>query len=196
MKLGKLVTVGAAVLFAASAYSGEHSKHKMEIEVVTDDGDGETRLVLDSDDMDFNLRDMQIGENQSIVDKEGRAVLVTRTDEGYTFNVDGKTIDMPAFGTAHESKVWVSRSGHAPEVDVDVQVAHGSKMAIPVHAPHARFKSDGVMIISGAEIDDTTQQVIRTALESAGHEEVRFVGGGRGFDHQVRVVEKVVEVSD
>jgi len=46
--------------------------NKMKIKVIADDGDGETYLTLDSDDLGFNLHDMAVGENRSIANKEGR----------------------------------------------------------------------------------------------------------------------------
>ena len=39
-----------AVLFAGTVYSGD-KHHKIEIKVVTDDGNGETSVVIDSDDL-------------------------------------------------------------------------------------------------------------------------------------------------
>jgi hypothetical protein len=50
------------------------------------------------------------------------------------------------------------------------------------------------MIFSGKTIDEATQQIIRTALESAGHDNVHFAGGDDGGPHRVHVVKKFVEV--
>ena len=186
-----IVVIG---LFATTVWSGEERHQKIEIKVISDDGGDRTHFVLDSDELGFNLHDMQVGENQSVVDKEGRAVLITRTEDGFSFEVDGKTIDMPAFGGHHEKSVWVSKGEFAPDVDVDVRVMR--KGMHPGMAPHAMMQDEGVMIISSEEIDAATQQVIRTALESAGHESVHFVGGGVGGPHRIHVIEKVVEVRD
>ena len=167
MKFKQFAVFMVIGLFAVTVWSGEESHQKIEIKVISDDGGDRTHFVLDSDELGFSLHDMQIGENQSVVDKEGRAVLITRTEDGYSFEVDGKTIDMPAFDGMH-----------------------------PGMAPHAMMEDEGVMIISGKEIDAATQQVIRTALETAGHESVHFVGGGEGGPHRIHVIEKVVEVTD
>ncbi len=201
MKFKQFAVFVVIGLFATTVWSGEESHQKIEVKVISDDGGDMTRLVLDSDELGFNLHDMQVGENQSVVDKEGRAVLITRTEGGFSFEVDGKTIDMPAFDGLHEKNVWVSKGEFAPDVDVDVRVMHEGVMhkGIGMHpgmAPHVMMEDEGVMIISGKEIDEATQRVIRTALESAGHESVHFVGGGEGGPHQVRVIQKVVEVSD
>lgn len=87
----------ATCLFSAAAFAGEKMIHKIAIEIADSSDDGEIRIVLDSDDLGFSLHDMQLGENQAIVDKEGRSILITRTEEGFRFEVDGKTINMPAF---------------------------------------------------------------------------------------------------
>jgi hypothetical protein len=188
-----IVVIG---LFATTVWSGEESHQKIEVKVISDDGGDTTRLVLDSDELGFNLHDMQVGENQSAIDKEGRAVLITRTEDGFSFEVDGKIIEMPAFDGLHEKNVWISEGEFAPDVDVDVRVMHKGMGMHPGMAPHVMMEDEGVMIISGKEVDAATQQVIRTALESAGHESVHFMGGGEGGPHQLRVIEKVVEVTD
>ena len=167
MKFKQFAVFVVIGLFAATVWSGEETHQRIEVKVISDDGGDRTHFVLDSDELGFSLHDMQVGENQSVVDKEGRAVLITRTEDGFSFEVDGQIIDMPAFDGMH-----------------------------PSMAPHAMMADEGVMIISGKEIDEATQQVIRTALESAGHEGVHFVGGGDGGPHQVRVIKRVVEVSD
>ena len=180
MNAKQTATLLATILFATAAYSGEQEHHKMEIKVIADDGDGATHLTLDSDELGFNLHDMQVGENRSIIDKEGRSILVTRTEENFSFNIDGKTIELPVFDGHGDGNVWASKVDHVE--DIDVRVMHDA---------------EGVMIFSGKEIDEATQQIIRTALESAGHENVQFAGGGDGGPHGVHVVRKVeVQVTE
>lgn len=179
MNTRQIALLLATALFAATAYAGDNEHHKMRIEVVSDDGDGETRLTLDSDKLGFKLRDMQLGENRSVVDEEGRTVLITRLEDGYAFDVDGKTINMPLPGNHGEH-----------HKNVDVRVMHDGM-------PHkAMMDGEGVVIISGKEIDAATQEVIRNALTAAGHEEVHFADGHKGGPHQVRVVKEVVEVEE
>jgi len=167
----------ATVLFAATAYAGDKEHQKIRIEMVSDDG--ETHLTLDTDDLGFKLRDMQLGENRSVVDKEGRTVLITRLEDGYSFDVDGKTIDMPLFG-AHDEH----------HKNVDVRLMHDDMRH------KAMMDGEGVVIISGKEIDAATQEVIRSALTAAGHKEVHFADGHAGGPHQVRVVKEVVKVEE
>ena len=173
MKFKELAVVVVIGLFATTVWSGEENHHKMKIEVVSDGGDGETHLVLDSDELGFNLHDIQVGENQSVVDGSGRAVLIARNEEGFSFEIDGKTIEMLAFDGAHQG--------------MDVHSCM---------APPAMMDEETVMIVSGKTIDSATQQIIQTALESTGYENVHFAGGHEGGPHQIRVVEKVLEVSE
>jgi hypothetical protein len=193
MKFKQVAVVVVIGLFATTVWSSEAANHRMKVEIIEmNDGEGETRIEIDGDDLDFDLHEMQVGENRSIVDKDGRSILITRGEDNFTFDVDGKTIEMPAFGghRGHgDANVWVSKGDFAPDVDFDVRVMHDGM------APRA-MGMEGVMIISKKEIDDATQRLIRTALESAGHESVHFAGGHEGGRHQVHVIKEVVEVSE
>lgn len=189
MKFKQIAVLFATVLFAAAAYSGDKHHAKMEIKVIAEHGDGETRIVIDSDDLDFDLHDMQIGENHSIVDKEGRSILVTRVEDGLTFEVDGKMIEVPLFGGHDGMHVWAAAADVDHVSDIDV---HVMRVGMTADA----MAMDGVMIFSGKEIDEATQQVIRVALESAGHANVRFAGGDDGGPHHVRVIKKLHEISE
>jgi hypothetical protein len=188
MEFSKIVAGAAAIGLFGVAIAQDQTR--VQIEVISDDGDHEAvRLELDSDDMGFNLHDMQEGENRSIVDKDGRTILVTRNADGYSFDVDGKTIDMPLVASGHHGVV-IADAEHGENVDVRV-MKHG-KVAAPVHM-------DGTMIMTGKPVDEATQQAIRSLLESAGHEgEVRFMDRERMHEghQQVRVIEKRVEISE
>ena len=187
MKFKQIAVLVAAASLAAAAIAGEEIRHKMAIAVIDEDGSGETRIELDGDDLGFSLHDMQEGENRSIIDKSGRTILVTREADGFRFDVDGKTIRMPAFDGHHEGAVWMS---DGDITDVDLHVMHDAGTA-------TAHSMDGVMIISEKPVDDATRQAIKSMLESAGHgSEVRFVDSESGMDgaHKVRVIEKKVEV--
>ncbi len=191
MKIGKILLLAAALGLATIAFAGEEMK--MKVVVVEDGGDGEIRIDLDSDDIGFNLEELQEGESRSIVDKAGRSIVVTRKADGFTFDVDGKTIDMPMLGGDHNKLVWVDEDG---DTDVDV---HIMKNATFIGEDHM----GSTMIMSADPIDEATQQVIKSALESAGHDsEVNFVthgahhGAVHGGDHQVKVIKKIVEIKE
>jgi len=191
MKIEKILMMAVALGLATTAFSGEQMK--MKIAVVEDDGHGEIRIELDSDDIGFSLEELQEGESRSIVDKSGQSILVTRKADGFTFDVDGKTIDMPMLGGDHGSMVWVGEDGGA---DIDVRVM---KMGTFMGEDHM----GGTMIMSAEPIDEATQQVIKSALQSAGHDsEVNFATHGahhgaiHGGDHQVKVIKKVIEIEE
>ncbi|MCH7829504.1 MAG: hypothetical protein IIB75_02950 [Proteobacteria bacterium] len=173
----------ATCLFFVAAFAGDKMHHKVAIEIAGSGDDGDIRIVLDSDDLGFSLHDLQIGEKRSIVDKEDRSVVITRTEEGFTFDVDGKTISLPAFDGPGEDHVWSIKGDHMS--DVDIHVLHDGMNADSAHL-------DGVMIFSGKEIDAATQDVIRSALESTGHSNVQFVADDEGGRHHVRVIKKVL----
>ncbi len=191
MKLRKLALVLAALGMATVALAGEHMKTKMVIAVVDSDSQGEVRLELDSDDLGFDLHDMQEGENRSIVDESGRSILITREADGYAFDVDGKTIKMPLFDDDLHGAVWMSDGDHG-DFDFDIDVMHD----VSVAGAHGM---DGVMIVSQKPIDEATQQAIKSMLQSAGHgDEVRFIDteGADGGPHMIKVIEKKVVVTN
>jgi hypothetical protein len=63
---------------------------------------------IGSGDAGLDIHSMQVGETQSIVDEAGRAVLITREEEGFRFDVDGQTIVMPAFGDMSAQRDYVT----------------------------------------------------------------------------------------
>jgi hypothetical protein len=180
-----------AFSLAASAFAGEQIK--MKVAVVEDDGHGEIRIELDSDDIGFNLEELQEGESRSIVDKSGQSIVVTRRADGFSFDVDGKTIDMPMLHGNHGDMVWVDEDGGA---DIDVHVMRNATFIGEDHM-------GSTMIMSAEPIDEATQQIIKSALESTGHDsEVHFVTHGAHHDagqdgeHHVKVIKKVIEIKE
>ena len=184
MNFGKLLLSVVAVGLASAALAEDDVKMTMAIAVVDDDGGKERSFKINSDDLGFDLQDMQEGENRSIVDESGKNILVTRTSDGFSFNIDGETIDLPAFhGEGHHGMVWV---GDGDASDVDVHVMHDTNMT-------TMHEMNDTMIISGKPIDATTQQAIRDLLGSSGYaSEVNFVDRDSAHDGRV-MIKKVVE---
>ncbi len=187
MNFGKLLLSVVAVGLASAALAEDDVKMTMAIAVVDDDGGNERSFKINSDDLGFDLQDMQEGENRSIVDESGKNILVTRTSDGFSFNIDGETIDLPAFhDEGHHGMVWV---GDGDASDVDVHVMHDTNMT-------TMHEMNDTMIISGKPIDATTQQAIRNLLGSSGYDsEVNFVDRDSAHDGRVMIkkVERVVE---
>jgi hypothetical protein len=129
----------------------------------------ETHFRINSDDLGFDLQEMQQGESRSIVDESGRPILITRTADGFTFNVDGKTIELPNSS--------------------DVHAMHGTDIKM-------MHDMDDTMIISPKPIDAATQQAIRSLLESGGYDsDVNFIDrdSAHGRNVHIKTVKKVIE---
>ena len=157
----------ASLLISAAALAGE--EHRMKIEIAVDDGGGTPTVIrLDGDDMGFELDDLQEGESRSVVDNSGKMVLVTRTADGFVFDVDGRKIEIPGM---HEDHALRMTDDVEEERNIDVRVVK----QINIKGDANR---DDVTIISGKVLDDSTKEAIRSVLISAGHAgEVKFLDG-------------------
>ena len=187
MNAKHFIPIAAALVLATAAFAGEEVRTKMKIAVVDESADDEVRVEFDSDELGFNLHDMQEGENRSIVDSNGRTILITREATGFRFDVDGKSVTMPLLAGG-DGDVWVNAVDGVDDVDVHV-----------IHDGDATMEhiSEGVMIVSDKPIDDATRQAIRSTLESAGHgSEIRFIdtAGDHPEGRKVRVIKKKVEL--
>jgi hypothetical protein len=187
MTISKIVVSAALLILAGLASAGD--EHQARIEVMVADGHGSDGIhfKIDSDDLGFNLEDMQEGETRSIIDEDGRSILITREAKGFKIDIDGKTIEMPLFDGGHEV-MWL---GDGDGVDVDVQII--GSMA------DANFYStdvfDGVTILSSKPIDDVTREGIKSILTSSGHSgDVNFIDkeSGPHGAHEVRIIKKEV----
>ena len=118
MAIFKVVTSLVAIGMFGAAIAQEEARVKIEVMTDHDDGDS-VHMSIDSDDLGFNLHDMQEGENQAIVDEQGRTVLVTRNADSFTFEVDGKTIKMPLISGDHEQMIAL-HGEHDKNVEVHV----------------------------------------------------------------------------
>ena len=169
MKFRKILLGMTVVGLAGSALAGD-----------------DLRIVLDSEELGFDLHSMQEGENRSIIDESGRSILITRGADGFTFNVDGEIVEMPVLFGEHHGMAW---SEDGDEVDVNVHVMHRAKIA-RMHG------MDGTMIISRDPIDDATQQAIKSLLESAGYEsEVNFIDREEAHGEQV-IIKKFTKTDE
>jgi hypothetical protein len=185
MNFGKLMLSVVAVGMASTALADDDVKVKMAIDVVHEDGANHKSFKIDSDDLGFDMEDMQEGESRSIVDESGKAILITRTNDGYNFNIDGESIDLPAHGgEGDHSMMWI---GEGDASDVDVHVMHDTKVS-------TMHEMNDTMIISGKPIDAGTQQAIKDLLGSAGYDsEVSFID--RDAAHGGKVMIKRVETT-
>ena len=164
------LTLLAGVLLATSApgvaeVSGHI--HEQKLRIAIDDGTEHGQVFVELNDGDaIDVDSMQLGETRSVVDENGRAVLVTRTEHGLELDVDGKKIDVPGFSTLSDA-AWTTDVHENVFVDVasSVSIEHGGT-------------ANEVTIISGSRIDDATREGIRSLLSASGHDgDVVFVDG-------------------
>ena len=194
MTLRAFIVIAWCCLIAAAAVAGE--EHKTHIKIAID-GEGESHRSFEwtSDDSDFDLHNLEVGESRTLTDDDGKEVVVTREENGLVFDVDGEKIELM----------------HLNET-VDVEVLHddhdGENVFIKEHNTEVHMikadSSDGVTIISGDEIDDETRAKIEEALKEAGKDgNVLFIDGSElSGDEQaqskreVRIIKKKVDVTD
>ncbi len=184
MKYSKLAIFVVSLILAGMASAGE--EHQTRIKVMVADGHGSegVHFKIDSDELDFNLEGMLEGETRSIVDEDGRSILITRTSDGFKFDVDGRTIEMPMFDGGHEA-IWIGEGGD----QVVNFVMKGTTDFIGAD------ELGGVTILSSKPIDDVTREGIKSLLSSSGHGgDVNFIDtqSGPHGGHEIRIIKKEV----
>ena len=183
MKLLKLVGLAVLLIFATAMAQEVEKKMQIRVMVAGDGGDEASELNWSSDEMDFDLQDLAVGETQTIESDSGKPIIVTRTEQGFNFDVDGKSVMMPDLGTHGTHMAFVNTASMHEAIDVDADV-HVMK----AHHP------DGVTIVSGKPLDQSVKDSIRSVLISAGNnEEITFIDGSQDGE---RIIVKKIEVID
>ena len=187
MKTMKVLAWAVTLIFSAASADVEE-KRVMKIVVAGDSSGDSTAFHWSSDDSDFDMQGMQLGETHSIVDESGSSVLITREAEGFKFDIDGETIIVPDFDIDGAHMAFVGGPDFSTDVDVEILGAYSMMSS---------RDSSGVTIISGEALDAITQESIKAVLQSAGRDdEVIFIDGSSTADgRHVRVVKKIVEVA-
>jgi hypothetical protein len=167
---------------AGNAMAGDETKMKMVIEVVGEHAANGKHFTINSDDLGFDLAEMQVGESRSIVDESGRNILVTRGEDGFSINIDGETIELPDFHGGAHGGMHVITDGE--DSDVNIHVMRDVNMTM-------MNEMSGTMISSPKPIDDATQQAIKSLLESAGYgSDVNFIDHD-GAEHGKVIIKKI-----
>ena len=189
-----LVTGMLATGLACAGETGDRHVTKIAIAETGANGHDPVYVQLSGDEMGFELKDMQVGESRSVVDSSGQDVLITRTEDGYDFAVDGRNVSMPALDgqMAHVELIDFSDGDH------DIDVVAGSAF---VSAGNAK----GITIISSEPLDAATQTSIRSVLQSAGRtDDVNFIdrssaqhahGVSQVSEHKIKVVKKEINAT-
>jgi hypothetical protein len=193
-----LLILAAGLLAAESAPAGDsnavwESQRELRVVIAEHDGAGgePIRIDLSGEELGFDLQDLQFGESRSVVDSSGRSILITRTENGFDFEVDGRTISMPAF--EHHAELVEIVDPSQGEFDLEVN----SGMAFTAAGP------SGITVITPDPLDESTQASIRSVLQAAGHDEaVTFVDPSSMPQvhstgaHAIKVIQKEVQVSE
>ncbi len=189
MNILKLLALAVTLIFAAAALAEVEEKRELKIVVAGASSDDYTTFHWVSDDSDFDMQGMQLGETRSIVDESGRSVLITREAEGFRFDVDGKTVVVPDMGAHRTHMAFVDVDGADFSADIDVKI-------IGDHQMMSNHDGSGVIIISDESLDATTRESIKAVLQSAGRDdEVTFIDGSGGSDGtHIKIIKKRVEV--
>jgi len=191
----RLAFLATTIIFVAAPAYAQEEEHEIKMQVIVSGDGSESENVINwtSNDPNIDFQNMQVGESQAIVDESGRSVLVTKEADGLRFDVDGESVVIPDMGDMHGSTMtMVSADGMVDiDHDIDVQlIGGGHAMASPV--------TEGVMIITKEPLDATTQESIRSLLQSVGNnDEVTFIDGNNGpGGRHVKVIRKTVELKN
>ena len=187
MNIRALVVFCWACLIGTAAIAGEEHRTRIEIEV-DDDTAGHQTFKFDSADSGFNLHDLAVGETRVLTGESGNTAQVTRTEDGFEMEVNGRKIDLSDLqdlGGAHEE--------HEIEHRKTIRMIKTDD-------------KDAVTIISGDAIDEATRERIREALASSGQDsEIVFIdnteldAGGAHQAHErreVRIIKKKDDATD
>jgi hypothetical protein len=149
-------TLICALLLATVTSFAHEAKHKIKLKI-----DGmEEALKLDLDDM-------EVGETQQLFTESGKEVVVTRQEEGYKLEVDGKEILIASPG-GHgkmdgKKMVFISEDGETTHLGGD--------------GAHTWVSADG-------EGEKIHKIVIGGEGEGEGHHKIRVEKIGDGEDHE------------
>ena len=183
MNILKLAALAVLMTFGAAMAQEVEKKMEIKVMVAGHGSDEASGIHWVSNDMDFEMQDLAVGESRTIDDESGQTVTITREEEGFSFNVDGKTVMMPDMGMHGAHMAFIGDGAGHENIDVDV--------TSDIHVMRAHHP-DGVTIVSGKPLDDSVKESIKSVLISAGNnEEVTFIDGSEDGRH---VMVKKIEI--
>ncbi len=92
------------LLVSWTAQAEEQKQMRLKIAVNKSD-ESNTSFDFDSETAGFDLQKMQVGESQTITDSSGKPALLTRTEDGFEFDIDGEKIDVADISAAQDVDV-------------------------------------------------------------------------------------------
>lgn len=172
-----LALIFASLFVAAISFAAEETEARHHIKIKLADGD---ELI------DVEAEDLEIGEARESYTDSGKKVLITRTEQGYELEVDGKKIDLglhhggadhSVFVHSDEASKVIVRSGGDEDVDyafIHAGDDHGAHHWVQ-HGEHGedfkfvieRKSASKHLLESGVldELDEETRQRILDTLK-------------------------------
>lgn len=137
------ITIAFLLAFVMTLTTQAEEQKQMRVKIAVEKSGGDdTHFDFDSEKAGFDLDKMQIGESQTITDDSGKAALVTRTENGFQFDVDGEKIDVLDHPTLHEGTVIERRPGAHGDAHVirkvrkiELEEGHEDVFIIDEYAP-------------------------------------------------------------
>jgi len=144
-----------------------------------DSEDGETHFAVvagDAGKAEFEIKDLKVGETRTFKTDEGKPVTVTRTEDGYDLDVDGKKIVVSTEGISGEGFQVRTRHGEGGEGHEVVVLKDGE----------GEGEGHSVVVLSGDEGHEGARVITKRIVAGEGGEgkriEVRVVTGDEDFD--------------
>ncbi len=199
--LGAATAVLLASLFPALAVAGQ--AHQQKLVIAIDDGTEDGQVFINVDDAQdaIDIDKLQVGESRSIVDEQGRSILLTKTETGLDLNVDGRVIALPSYD---DGQADLEAAAVHPDSDVKIE----RRIRIERTIDGGDLDDDTVTIISNGVIDDATKEQIRSILSSSGQTgDVVFIDGHGLHDatsavhdghdaHRVKIISKEISATN
>ena len=134
--------LGATAMGSMAAIASE-AKNVMISVNKTNNSDAVVDVKIDGNTDVFKIPELQIGESHTFTSESGNDIVATKTEEGLVISVNGEELKLPVLGKL------------------------GAKLhkSMPLH----KATSDAIDI-SGVELDEMQQQIIRDAFAAAGVE--------------------------
>lgn len=111
--LSLLIVLLAAAAVATLTFAGEPGKLEHHVKLMLNAGD---------EPIEIETEGLAVGESREFQTESGKAVVLTRTEDGLEVTVDGKKLDLPGHGGAHaffhggeETKIFVAHTGEGEE---------------------------------------------------------------------------------